>query len=744
MAFKWPSQRNNFVRNLKTDPAVPNKSIQQYSSQNKMVNSARDHTASTSFVGQTLKLLNDANVSKEVETEFLQIFLHTMPESSFAKQLIRRGNEGAGELGFVEDAEQAFRQRAYDMGAQIARMEHSSKIDGVMLGIEEEFKALQENTSEDQTSAQIFTEELRARARFAKNPPNDMANKLAAQANRVAFIGTIGFNASSAIVNATQIPLMMYPILIGKYGIGPATRAMGRSMGLIKGSGTTRMLINLVGDNTVKARGTPSIDNYFQENANGDLSIRADKLKGLDKDQIKELEDLQVLVELARDQGQLNRSIFYDTLGLNMSGRAKDVWDKTNAYSAFMFHQVERFNRQVAMTTVYKLELDRLRGADPKKTTDAERGMTNNQMQAAAAEEALYKAQEMNGGAFLATAPRIAQTHIGRVASMYKTFGVQMYYTILKTGKIAFSDADPDVRREAQKQLTGIVLAAVAMSGVQGIPMIGAVMLAANMLLDDEEADAETILRQYIGEGWYKGGINALTGVDVANRVGMGNLLFRLNPYAQNQSPEEIAMQAVGGPAWSVGSQIIRGVKDMMSGELQRGIENTLPAAFRNIAKTYRYSGLDAGGINTRKGNPIYDDVTTGELLFQFFGFAPTGYTLTMDINRSIKEIERGTVLRRKKALDELYMSIALGSGEDVDDAIKEVIDYNERHPSWVISGKSIIKSMNMRYKATALMHNGVTVNPRLRADLLAHSNDYWGSNDYNVVKLLDVDLKRG
>ena len=733
MAFKRPSQRNKFVRNLKAEGVT---GIEQYSSRNEMVDKARDHSASTSFVGQTLKLLNDANVSKEVEAEFLQIFLHTMPESSFAKQLIRRGNKGAGELGFVEDAEQAFRQRAYDMGAQIARMDHSSRIDAVMLEIEGEFKALQEKKPEDQTSAQIFTEELRARAKFAKNPPNDMANKLAAQANRVAFIGTIGFNASSAIVNATQIPLMMYPILIGKYGIGPATKAMGRSMGLIKGSGTTRMLTNLVGDNTVKARGTPSIDNYFQEDANGNLSIRANKKKGLDEDQLKELKDLQVLVELANNQGQLNRSLFYDTLGVEMSGRAKDVWDKTNAYSAFMFHQVERFNRQVAMTTVYKLELDRLREMEKKKaenlrTPDAE-------LQAAAAKEALYKAQEMNGGAFLATAPRVAQTHIGRVAMMYKTFGLQMYYTILKTGKIAFSDADPDVKREARKQLAGIVFASVAMSGVQGIPMIGALMLAWNLTRDDDEEDAETILRQYIGEGWYKGGINALTGVDVANRIGMGNLLFRLNPYAQNQSPEEIAMQAVGGPAWSVGSQLYRGLKDMADGELQRGIENTLPAAFRNVAKMIRYSGLDEGGINTRKGNPIYDDVTTGELLFQFFGFAPTGYTLAMDINRSIKEVERGTVLRRKKALDELYMSIAMGSGEDVDDAIKEVIEYNDKHPNWVISGKTIIKSMNMRYKTAALMHNGVTVNPSLRADLLSHSNDYWGSNDYNLAKLLD------
>ena len=224
------------------------------------------------------------------------------------------------------------------------------------------------------------------------------------------------------------------------------------------------------------------------------MSIRANKKKGLDEDQLKELKDLQVLVELANNQGQLNRSLFYDTLGVEMSGRAKDVWDKTNAYSAFMFHQVERFNRQVAMTTVYKLELDRLREVEKKKaenlrTPDAE-------LQAAAAEEALYKAQEMNGGAFLATAPRVAQTHIGRVAMMYKTFGLQMYYTILKTGKIALSDADPDVKREARKQLAGIVFASVAMSGVQGIPMIGALMLAWNLTRDDDEEDAETILRQ--------------------------------------------------------------------------------------------------------------------------------------------------------------------------------------------------------------------------------------------------------
>ena len=61
---------------------------------------------------------------------------------------------------------------------------------------------------------------------------------------------------------------------------------------------------------------------------------------------------------MAAAQGQLNRSIFYDTLGVELSGREKGIWNYTNAVSAFMFHQVERANRQVAMVgSTYQLEL---------------------------------------------------------------------------------------------------------------------------------------------------------------------------------------------------------------------------------------------------------------------------------------------------------------------------------------------------------------------------------------------------
>lgn len=78
--------------------------------------------------------------------------------------------------------------------------------------------------------------------------------------------------------------------------------------------------------------------------------------------------------------------------------------------------------------------------------------------------------------------------------------------------------------------------------------MIGAFFAIADMFLDDDEEDAETIVRQYLGEGWYKGALNATLGVDVANRIGLGNLIFRLNPYAQDQSAADIIMQGIGVP----------------------------------------------------------------------------------------------------------------------------------------------------------------------------------------------------
>jgi len=655
------------------------------------------------------------NATKE---ELMELFIAGLPETSFARSMQKRGGEdGQGLEGFNKDSFDVFRTKAYDMSRQVARMQSSNEIRKIEAELREGYK---KNGREESTL--LVLEELLERAKFSRSPPVDMKQRLAGNANRIAFLGTIGFNLSSAIVNASQIPLMMLPILQGKYSkTGNAFKSISFASGLIASSGVSRKVSRVdFAKGNVDVKGMPSLDNYFESDDQGNLILRKDKdLSKMSKEKREFIEnDLMALVKLASARGALNRSLYYDTLGIEPAGRQRTIWDKANAYSAFSFHQIERYNRQVAMASTYQLELQRME----KNPTAEEKGMSLENQREKAAEQAIYQSQEMNGGATLSTAPRIAQTGLGRVALMYKSYGIQMYYTMFKTLDTALKGESKEVRTAAKKQLFGIVLSSTLLAGVSGLPLIGALMAIANLFLDDEEDDAETILRKEIGEFAYKGPITALIGTDISSRISLSNLLFRDNPYNNDASDADLLMGIIGGPAWSVGQSFSRGVTDVYAGNIERGVEAMLPAAFRNIYKaTYRYPRDE--GILTRRGDVIHDDISTGGLFAQFVGFPPTDYTLKQEQNQQLKKIDRAVNERRTKLLKQFYVATRMGA--NTDDILEEMEKYNKRHPQHGINGESILKSMRMHSLSSAKMHNGVTLSPKNRAMLLDHMNEY-------------------
>ena len=749
MAFKTDTERAAFRRGIQNDDLVVEKSIREYSNTEEATKGMQSNQPAGAFITQTLSILQTNNVDADVQNQFLELFLNALPESSFAKSLTRRGgNNGAGKLGFDVDAESAFRQKAYNMASQIERMRYSKSIDDVMAKIREEHATIAQKATRDTPHLNRLYDEISARAEFAKNPPPD---KLWANFNRMAFMGTIGWNVSSAVVNLSQVPLMMAPILTGKYGL-KANGTIFHAGRLITASGTKRVGTTVTGG-TVDLRGMPSIDNYYTvrdiKDKKGnviDTVYEVRKDMKLTPEKIKELEDLAPMVKLASDQGQLAKSLFYDTIGTELSGREKGVWDYTNAYSAFMFHQVERFNRQVAMVSTYQLELDRLRAKDSKKTTPEERAMTDAQMKEAAAHESIFRSQEMNGGAFLATAPSISQKGLGRVAMMYKGFGMQMYYTILKTGRQAFVvDLVENLKKEgipagvaktmgqtAFKQFVGIMGTSLALSGVAGLPFIGLFMGLADLFLDDDEEDSATIIRKSVGEGWYKGGINALTGVDVASRIGLGNLLFRLNPYSQNQSAADIALQMVGGPAWSVASQTVRGfnMATAEDGDLGRGIEMMMPSAIRNVIKSARYSEIFGEGTAlTRRGDPIVDDISPFHTITQATGFAPAHYTLQQEKNMITKKIDKAVNKERTNLLRRYYIAVRMGDTEEARDIIRDITKFNKKHRNFGISAETVHKSVTTHARTSATMYNGITMTPKMQGVLRQHQDEYWGDD---------------
>ena len=544
-----------------------------------------------------------------------------------------------------------------------------------------------------------------------------------------------------------------------------AMSAARMGMNLFGGSGFNRRLPVLDSadkQKDIEVKGMPSIDNYYTADNDGNLILREDiedvknyyempidnkgNTKMLSKKEL--LTILKPLITEAGDRSLLNRSLYADTIGVELSGKKKgskikNAWDKFNLWSALPFHTAERMNRQVTLVATYLNEVARL-NTDPNKAK-GENNLNEQQIFETAIETALYDTQQTNGGATLATSPRIAQKHIGRIGMMFKTYGFTMYYHQLKMAMTALQQAkenglDDYTIRQARRQVIASLGTTAALSGLQGLTIVGMFEGLANLFLDDEDEDAETYIRKFLGEPLYSGGLQYLTmfagdvfgadtELDIASRIGLSHLILGNNKYDFNESAKEEFLNILGGPALSYGSSIARGVNDIYNGELQRGIESIAPSALRNTLKTFRYSDFDEGTARTRRGDPIVDDLNPVQMAAQFLGFAPAEYSRAQEINQDVKRIDRSINQKRTKLMKKYYVASRMGDTAGMGEALEEIMEFNKRHgskgPKVAISAASLKRSMKMHAKSSAQMYNGVTLSPNIKDYSLELAGEY-------------------
>ena len=679
-----------------------------------------DKAPPSAFVKDAMAIFEKMEVDQATKDMFMELFIRSLPETSFAKRLKSR----TGDPGFELDSLETFRQTAYDLNRQAIQLKYGRDIRSKMDEIRKSAKVWKRNhpkNLQNRDTADVLVNEWEMRSEFSINPDADWKATAARNANRFAFAGTIGFSPSSAIVNLTQIPMVVFPYLAGKTSLKTAYTSLTTAGSLLANAGIEHTIM-IEGDNgaIVKSKSfAPSIDNYYiRDPKTGVLTIRNDLKATADVKRM--LEKIRPMIQFMSDNAQLSRSVYYDTLGVELSGKSKNIIDKATAMSAYMFHITERTNRQIAIIGSYLNELERLETNPNPDPAAGELNLTDGQRLELAKKNAFHDAQYTNGGAVLSTAPRWAQKNLGRVAMMFKSFGIMMYTMQGKLLHKMTKGKTEYERKEAMRQFFGVQGMVALMSGVQGVTLYGMIAMVANMFMDDDEEDFETVTRKYLGEGIYKGGINQLSrvlggeGVDVASRIGLSNLIIASNRYNFDPSVEKSIVKTIGGPFYGYTSQIGRGIGDFAQGEYQRGFENILPAAFRNAAKaSMRYP---QEGIQTRRGDPIMGEVGNGLLAAQFFGFAPAEYTRNQERAQSLKGIDRPVNERRTKLLWLLYRAERFG--EDTSDIYDDIIEFNDKNPDNMIDGKSIKASMKRHMETDLKMFNGVLLSPKMDARL--------------------------
>ena len=671
------------------------------------------------FVQDTLSVLKKAKVPDSVQKEVLQLFIKTLPETSFAKAL--QGRKGTP--GYMQDSVLALKSKAYNIASQAQKIKYGAAIRALELKIKDAprpkdppaagktlsgkiLRGLEKTTLADFDAVKT---ELYKRAEFAREgAKNKNFEEVGRRLNQTAFIYTIGFNASSAMVNLSQIPLFVAPYLGGQYGYKKTHAAIKSAYGNVIKSKSRNGSFN-------------SLFEYYKRADDGTLQLR-DRAElnlpdGAEGDaKYLELGRMTQLVDAARGRGLLQSSALAESMGLTeysriaKGGRVGRTMDNVSVLSATLFNHGEQMNRQVTLMASFNLALDASTKGKPETATA-------DQIDAAV-QDAIYNTQQTNGGTFLESAPRLSQQHIGRVALMYKSYGLQMYYTMLKTAKIAFDgdkgklfgpEGSPE-RKAAWKQLIGLHGTAMLFAGVQGLPLYGAVRLITNLFfLDDEEDDFDTIVRKHIGEGWYKGGITAATGLDVSTRVALTGLLLQQNRYNNDPSLEESLGFYLGGPALSVAKRLGRGVNDLYNGETERGIENLLPAGVANAYKSSFGRYQQDGGAFTRRQDPIYDDISAGEQLFWALGVAPKEYTLRQDKAMIGKRIDTAVNKKRSDLLKKYYVASRMYDSAEMLDISTKMMDFSLRHPDAAIDRDTIERSMKKHATSSEQMYNGVS-----------------------------------
>tara|TARA_R110000796_G_scaffold162799_1_gene279742 strand:+ start:45 stop:3098 length:3054 start_codon:yes stop_codon:yes gene_type:complete len=660
---------------------------------------------SGSFIAEVINTLKAQGVSTETQQLIVDIALDSMPERSFMQGL-RNRNDVRGFLGDVTptgiaeisyDLIDTVESKGRDYNRQLVQMEFGAKID--------KFKQDVLNNVDDKDldpNTKLYKDNLLGIANFAQRPN---VPRWSQRLTAGGYAWTMGWNLSSAAITTFDVFMSTAPRLMGKYGDKATFKAMGKAASILAQSPKTKMVAVMQPDGTMAkekintGKAGFSIGNYDYTDPN--LS--------------PELKDIEVLADIAENSAQINQSLNQEELDM---GNAKDVLEKINSWTSFLFHHAERYNREVAMTSTYMLELDRLR------TNNGGKALSLSQKQDAA-RMAVSETEFTLGATASAGRPVMAQTGLGNVAMLFKRFAISKYHMMATMTNNAFEaggDAQTkENRRIAQKQLGRFFLTTGIFSGLAGMPLMGAIGALYDLFVSDDEDDFDAMLRKSVGEGLYKGLVNTALGVDVASRIGLNSLLYRPPIIEKDQAQLWTLLEQLGGPVVGIYLSAERGIDSISEGEILRGVEAILPSAARNVVKGGKQ--IITGEVTTRRGNAVVEDIGIAQILGQFAGFANADLIKQYEINKNERRKSGYLSKKRTKLLRRANIAAANNDREAYKSALKVIGKYN-KGLSGAARAKNIILSDTIKKSRRAFnirsgkMIGGIEYTPMMRRSL--------------------------
>ncbi|MBV7460605.1 MULTISPECIES: PLxRFG domain-containing protein [unclassified Acidovorax] len=574
----------------------------------------------------------------------------------------KHGIHRKGTAGFSQDARRAFAQNVFHGASYLAKLRYGDRLQDELGEMQRRVDAGSTDSGFDSVKAQQVVDEMVKRHDAAMNPKT---NAVSTALTSLGFIFHLGLSPASAMVNLTQTALVAYPVMGAKWGFKKASAA------LLKASGEA-------------ARGKNDITGSLsaEEKAAFDEAVRS---------------------------GVIDVTMAHDLAGI-AQGEDQNVSYKLRPVmraASWMFHHAEKFNRQITFVAAYRLA--REAGAGDK----------------AAYEQAVQATYDGHFDYSSNNRPRAMQGNVARVVLLFKQYGQNMVYTLVRNAQQSLKGASPQDRAQARKALGGLLVMHGLAAGALGLPMVTTLLAAASMLGgdDDEPWDAQVALQNMLADTFGQKpaevmahGLSRLTPWDISGRVGLDKLIFPdVQEGLEGQRLGESAMAAALGPVAGIGINVLKGLQDMGDGRYLRGLEAMAPAVLRGPLKSFRYG---TEGVRDKSGIVVQDEVGAAELLGQASGFSPSSVRNSFEGKSAIVQQDRSLMARRSALVEQFAMAAMAGDEEGKSEAREAIARFNEKNPNRRIQAMQLAQSVNMRQKRIREAQEGVYL-PGKRRDAL-------------------------
>ena len=514
----------------------------------------------------------DAQIDPKAKSAFAEMIKNLYFQSLDERSARLSGSRRMNRAGYEPNMMRSFLSHARAEAGLIAQMETGAEINAALAEARKELKP-EGSKLRDPERSQVYNLVLHHYRDGLVNRDNwwtAVSDRVAAANSVYMLTSSVGYHAT----NATQPAMVTVPRIAGDFN-----NYNGAWTALFKGYGVAR---NVVEGSLVKQATTAVTLGLGGENrVNIDVSLAPpEHRKMLENLQLRQLLD----VGMEEDLAEFDR---FNT-GFAAFDKASEATGKiaTNLYQVARY--VEAQNRIAAAIAAHDLALK-----NPKRI--AAMKMTPAEYAAAVVEDTQGNFSRLDAPMLLKALPKLSV--------QYRKYQVLMAWHYAKAFKqvvtinpIARNPVTPQERAAGARVLAYSLAHAGVFAGATGLPLLSTAFWLTTFIGDEDEPDdLERWIKRNIDDGKFgdmlSRGVFSSVGVDLSTKLNQSKIFHPL-PYVDWQQGEsgakDIFFNAVAGPSGSTAVNFFRAHEYFAAGDIDKGIEYSVPKGIRSVAETYR------------------------------------------------------------------------------------------------------------------------------------------------------------